>query len=226
MKTLPKQTNKILTPLQLKLLTDFFDQNLSKDYFLTGGTALAGFYLFHRKSVDLDLFTHIPLDPLALESTIAALAKENNGEHQILNASKNSFLSLVVKTANESVKVDFVSEVPVQFGKHELFGKVRVDSIENIAVNKITAVFGRSAPKDFVDLYFLLKRKKYDLYNLVEKAKKKDLGLSEFYLAGALSDIQNVTTLPEMLVPLTQEELEKFFLKLSEELFLKIRPSG
>src|SRR3989338_1192481 len=50
---------KILTPLQHKVLEIFFDvPDLKRHFHLTGGTALAAFYLQHRLSIDLDFFTH------------------------------------------------------------------------------------------------------------------------------------------------------------------------
>jgi predicted nucleotidyltransferase component of viral defense system len=48
---------KILTKLQLNFLKAFFKTHLKRDFFLTGGTALAEFYLEHRLSEDIDLFT-------------------------------------------------------------------------------------------------------------------------------------------------------------------------
>ncbi len=46
---------EILTPLQRDFLECFFEQ--TQDFFLIGGTALAAFYLSHRRSEDFDLFT-------------------------------------------------------------------------------------------------------------------------------------------------------------------------
>jgi hypothetical protein len=59
------------------------------------------------------------------------------------------------------------------------FGKVAVDSFEDIAVNKIRAILGRdpSEPKDFVDLYFILRRSAFTLEYLLERAKKKEAAL-------------------------------------------------
>ena len=48
---------KPLTKLQEESLQSFFSQPVGASYFLTGGTALSGFYFFHRESIDLDLFT-------------------------------------------------------------------------------------------------------------------------------------------------------------------------
>jgi hypothetical protein len=47
----------IITDLQREILTIFSEIHDSKMFYLTGGTALAEFYLGHRKSFDLDIFT-------------------------------------------------------------------------------------------------------------------------------------------------------------------------
>ena len=45
----------ILSPLQWEFLSCFFED--AAPFFLTGGSALSAFYLQHRYSEDLDLFT-------------------------------------------------------------------------------------------------------------------------------------------------------------------------
>jgi hypothetical protein len=47
----------VLTPFQKKVLEFFSSLKDSKHFFLSGGMALAEFYLGHRKSFDLDMFT-------------------------------------------------------------------------------------------------------------------------------------------------------------------------
>ena len=47
----------VLTPFQKKVLEFFAGLKDSQYFFLTGGMALAEFYLGHRKSFDLDMFT-------------------------------------------------------------------------------------------------------------------------------------------------------------------------
>ena len=56
----------ILTPLQQQFLQLFFGEPGSDPFYLTGGTALAGYYMGHRYSDDIDLFTHdqSALDPI------------------------------------------------------------------------------------------------------------------------------------------------------------------
>jgi predicted nucleotidyltransferase component of viral defense system len=47
----------IITDLQREILIIFSEIPDSKMFYLTGGTALAEFYLGHRRSFDLDIFT-------------------------------------------------------------------------------------------------------------------------------------------------------------------------
>src|SRR3990167_3026741 len=55
----PMTKPDILTPLQKTCLTTLFSDAWFRRYFyLTGGTALAAFYLYHRLSDDLDFFCH------------------------------------------------------------------------------------------------------------------------------------------------------------------------
>jgi hypothetical protein len=47
--------NNTLSSLQISVLKAFFARE--REFFLTGGAALAGFYLGHRVTDDLDFFT-------------------------------------------------------------------------------------------------------------------------------------------------------------------------
>src|SRR3989304_4621433 len=57
----------ILTKTQLRFLESASkDDFLKKSFYLTGGTALAGFYLHHRLSEDLDFFSEQEFDPQSI----------------------------------------------------------------------------------------------------------------------------------------------------------------
>jgi predicted nucleotidyltransferase component of viral defense system len=51
------KSNGIITDLQREILLIFSTIPDSDMFYLTGGTALTEFYLAHRKSFDLDIFT-------------------------------------------------------------------------------------------------------------------------------------------------------------------------
>jgi len=214
---------RVLTPKQQELLNAFFSRSAGRNFFLTGGTALAEFYLQHRFSEDIDLFT---LDDQAFSESVGELrnlAAELGCTFEERVATPTFHQVFFRPPSQLEIKVDLVRETGPQFGQHQDFEKVIVDSELNIAVNKITALFGRASNKDFVDLYFLLKRD-YDLAQLIELAKQKDPGLNEFYLSGMMRQIRKIDSLPRMIQPITPDELRAFFLPLAERIMLKTKP--
>ena len=216
---------QILTPIQEKFLKTFFVSPLGRNFFLTGGTALSQFYLKHRKSEDLDLFTvNQELQFDFVNAEVLKLAKSLN--FKIINqVSTGTYLQFIFSHDKEVLKVDLVKDVPVQFGKIKKVKGVFVDSIENIAVNKLLAIFGRTDPKDFVDLYFILHSyKQFKFEDLFDKAKRKDTGLNEFYLASMLAEVENLPDFPQMFKPLDRKRVRRFFLDLSRKFFKKIEP--
>ena len=64
----------------------------------------------------------------------------------------------------------------------------------------------------------------YDFDKLLEMAKQKDLGLTEFYLAGMLRQIHTVKDLPVMLKPVDLETLVSFYDELADRLLGRHRP--
>ena len=67
---------KILTERQIALLEEIGRQAfLSKNFYLSGGTALAGFYLFHRYSEDLDFFSENEVDPMQINIFFKSIQK-------------------------------------------------------------------------------------------------------------------------------------------------------
>ena len=213
-----------LTPLQASVLEGFFATAAGQQFYLTGGTALAAFHLHHRVSVDLDLFT---LDDLALREADILLPQ--------LAASMNCHLGAMRRTEHyrevflepetgDPLKIDIVRDFGPQYGEHIRLGQVIVDSIENIGANKLTAILGRTEPKDFVDLYFIL-RAGYSFDDLLAKAQTKDLGLHPFYLAGSLRQVRNFRRLPTTTPPLTLSELQYDMLVLADRLLDQEQPN-
>lgn len=81
----------------------------------------------------------------------------------------------------------------------------------------LSALYERSEPKDFTDLYFIHKNL-FPFETLWEKAKQKYSSLDTYGLAIALTRIRDIQKLPRMIEPLTIDELREFFLKKSREI--------
>lgn len=214
----------ILTAGQKKFLDLFFSSFPEQKFFLTGGTALAQYYLKHRLSEDLDLFTtDQSVDFATVSAQMNKIINQLNYkiEHQV---STPSFLQFILKGKEDLLKIDIVKDIPVHFGSTKKVGHINVDSLENIAIGKLLAIFGRTAPKDFIDIYFLLKQKRVKFKKIFELSKKKDLGLNEFYLAEMFYQVTQIKDFPKTLKPYSKKELVKFFMDLSDKLYKKIKP--
>ncbi len=212
----------ILTPLQERTLQAFFGvPECRQHFYLTGGTALAAFYLEHRISDDLDLFTHaVELDSI---------------ERVIEDAWKGAGLTVKRERASttfrryridDELQVDVVRDVDFRIGAPELRGEFMVDHPKNIAVNKVTAIYGRLEPKDYVDLYFLHGYLNFKILELLEWGRQKDGGLENFQWAKIIAAMDAITVLPTLLKPVSLSELKTFFHSLREQILDALRPSN
>ncbi len=203
----------------------FFSTPFSKPFFLTGGTALSAFYLAHRESQDLDFFSIQPFDTFVLKTTWQEIAELTHAKMTIQQRSQTyTELYLVSKQEGWTQKIDIIREQPKHFGAIQTIENVRVDSLINIATNKILAVFGRLEPKDYIDLYAICTQTEFTFDKIFSLAKQKDTGLSEFYFANTIINAGQLETLPKMKMPFNKAEFVKFYKKLSERLFLKVKP--
>ena len=128
---------------------------------LVGGTSLA-LQIGHRKSIDLDLFGN-------------ELSEVNDMHTALMTVSSNVQLVSSSRTMRffvvDGVKVDFVC-YPYQWINPAVNeADVRLASIDDIAAMKLSAITNRGTKKDFIDLYFLLKR--YTINDLLSLYRAK-----------------------------------------------------
>jgi predicted nucleotidyltransferase component of viral defense system len=213
----------ILTPLQRNLLAAIGRSALRDDFFLTGGTALAVFYLQHRYSLDLDFFTANPAAlvqvPVVMQGIAASL-----GAEVTFTRTLGSFLECFVHVpGGERLELDFVQDSPYRLEPtryHAELG-IQIDNPIDIACNKLSALFDRAEPKDFVDVYFVT-REMMPFEQLVALTRKKHVGLDDYWLAVALARVEQVALLPQMIKPVSIPELKAFFLEHAKELIDRI----
>lgn len=58
------------------------------------------------------------------------------------------------------------------------------------------------------------------------KTKRKDAGLHEFYFGNIITAVESFKQFPQTVKPFDENKMKKYFLKLSEELLLRIKPKG
>ncbi|MBU2578974.1 nucleotidyl transferase AbiEii/AbiGii toxin family protein [Patescibacteria group bacterium] len=204
----------ILTDVQKKALNVVFDEPKLNDFYLTGGTALSVYYFQHRISDDLDFFTANEPDKQFLHIFAERLktivgANSYRFEHPY---DRNIFLFSI---ADSELKIEFTYYPFQQLEAPVIYEGVRVDSLRDIAANKIMALIDRFDPKDFVDLFFILKQKtlKEILYDM---EKKFDFTIEALTLGSEFAKAQRIEALPKMIKSLTVEELKIFFAELAK----------
>jgi predicted nucleotidyltransferase component of viral defense system len=209
-----------LTDTQRRVLETFFSSDpISAHFYLSGGTALAGFYLHHRLSDDIDLFTRdgAQLTPAraVVQASLVACGLEISGRRET-----DEMLEYKVQgdphPTHPLVKVDVVRDTEPAFAPAQVHGVIRVDALLSIAVNKVATIFSRGwEVKDYVDLYFILKTKPFDLDTLLPMAAQKDLGFDELQFAANLSRVSTLQGLVPylqhyMVQPLEADDLIRF----------------
>lgn len=178
--------NNTLNDLQKEFLEKFFKHE--SRFFLTGGAALVGYYLGHRETKDLDLFT---LDDEIEHgfTLVKEVAREMGAEIESLQTSPD-FRRLLVRRGLEAIVVDLVHEFVYQLDTEKrVINGVRVDSPEEILANKLCALLSRSEVRDLVDVREL-ESAGYKVETAIEAAAKKDSGFTPAQLAWVLSQIR------------------------------------
>jgi len=166
----------------------------AKSFALTGGTALELYYLNHRFSVDLDFFS--PKYSAKEIEIIAGSFREHCGakvkmENEFIAPSraKVRFYSAALKGLESPIKIDFAEDVIFEKPDIEKFKDVRVYSVENIYLQKITTITGTRMQTDETGREFMKGRREardaFDVYLLSKKIKPLHV-----FLEGLSSHIQ------------------------------------
>lgn len=174
-----------LSPLQRDLLEAFFLHE--SRFHLTGGAALAGYYLGHRETADLDLFTSIGVIEEG-EAALRAAARDVGASVEHVQTAPE-FRRRLVRRARESVIVDLVVDTTPQGPQPKRhFGDVRVDPPQEILANKLCTLLSRAELRDLVDV-LALERAGFRAEDALPLANCKDGGLTPAQLAWVLSQV-------------------------------------
>jgi len=160
-----------ITSLQKKVLDLFSKFPLKNKFYWTGGTLLSFFYLHHRQSKDLDFFSDKPFDYNQIIGFIRNLKKQlklKEIEEKKIFDRWEFFLH-----DKEELRMEFVFYDHPKIKSRKKWQGIFIDSLEDIAANKVIALFDRNDPKDLVDLYFLLVKNKFKVKTLLRLVEKK-----------------------------------------------------
>ncbi len=152
--TLPAKTKKLIKKIQKE------NPKFLQEFYLSGGTALS-LQLGHRESIDLDFFNQNDFDPKQYQPKL-----ENFGKLKDLQLDKNTLNAFL-----KGVQIKFLG-YPYPLLKSTINWKgIKISSVLDIACTKLQTIGMRGNKKDFVDIYFILK--KYPLKKLFKMLDKK-----------------------------------------------------
>ena len=171
--------------------------------YLAGGTAVY-FYLNHRISVDLDFFT-----------------PKNFNAEIFISSVKTCFNDVYVELMEKNTIILYLSKEKIKFSlflfPYKLLVKTQsfalpndiicpMASLEDIEAMKAVAVAQRGSVKDFIDLYFILKKTDHFFNDILKAVEKKyevkggyeyQLRTSLVYFDDAEKDVENIIMVRE-----------------------------
>lgn len=175
-----------------------------RTFYLAGGTALA-LALGHRRSRDFDFFR--PKD--FLPQDLLTVLRET-GDLSVLQEAAGT-----LTVTSRGVPISFFRyNYPLLRPLRESPWGLLLADPDDIAAMKLAALAGRGARKDFVDLYFYT-REVAPLEQAFARFREKYRGVSvdPYHLLRSLTFFEDAEAeaMPDLLVPVTWEEIRTFF---------------
>ena len=211
----------ILTKEQKIILDGLKESNfIRSNFYFTGGTALSEFYLQHRYSADIDLFSENKFDHQLILSLMNDLKRKYCLQFQS-ESIEFVYMFYLQFQSGVQVKVDFNNYPYKRLKKSNLINGIYVDSLLDIAVNKLLTITQRSDIKDFVDFYYL--EPKFGVWDLIEGVRVKfQMELEPWLLPTDFLKIEDFPALPKMIKPLKLSDLKTYFRARAKELGAKV----
>ncbi|QQG44651.1 MAG: nucleotidyl transferase AbiEii/AbiGii toxin family protein [Candidatus Roizmanbacteria bacterium] len=184
-----------------------------KKGYLAGGTALA-LQIGHRISVDLDFFTQEEFNVTELSEKFSSLSE--------FSQDGTSKWTIWGKVGQTKFSI-FYYKYPL-LEKTLPFEGIQLASLSDIVAMKIHAIEDRGTRRDFVDIYFLLK--KYTFEEMISFYQKKYSVLEDhlYSILRALDyfeDAEQESQMPKMILEVNWEEVKECFRKETYRLIKK-----
>lgn len=179
----------MLDPLQERVARRALSMPGAESLALAGGGAMLAHRLVERPTQDVDMFTpEADVTDLA-DGLVAALSSD--GLAVVVEAHTATYVRLTVtELSGRACKVEVARDARIRPSVLLEIGAVL--HVEEIAADKMLALFGRAAARDFVDVAAL--RRRFSAERLLDLAAEKDPGFDRRYFAEAL---RSVTRLEE-----------------------------
>lgn len=215
----------ILNSFQKQTLYIFGKSFLHDKFYLSGGTALAEFYLQHRLSEDLDFFTQGELDLEELKKFIHLVARKNEiSTVEFQHGFGLYTFFLLDKNKKFKHKIDFGQYPFEPIEELKKIGGILVESMYDIAVNKAHTIAFHPRLRDFIDLYCILQKKKNWTFSEVlnKSFAKFEMKVDALQLGENLLQVETLKDMPVMVKKIDMDKMKIFFLSEAKKLDKKI----
>jgi len=200
---------------------DFFtsQKSLVTQFYLTGGTCLTEYYLHHRYSEDLDFFSE---DEFVVQdvTTLLLHSKRLLGSPVIeYQQSFNRNVYQLIYGKNDILKIEF-TYYPFQRIEKIIKEPFQIDSLIDIAVNKLFTIYQNPRGRDYYDLYFIFqKEKSLTMKKVLSLTRTKfDFPIDLLQLGSHLMLAQKLLDDPILIKNTKRNKIELFFLNEAKHL--------
>lgn len=195
------------------------EKTITQNFYLGGGTALAEFYLGHRLSEDLDFFSENEFEPQSISVFLKKIQKKAGIVKVEYTQSFNRSL-FFLDLEKEKIKTEFTYFPFPRIEKKNKIGELFIDSLIDIAVNKVFTIYQKPRSRDFIDLYFILKKEQsWSLDDLVKKAQIKfENHIDPIQLGAQYMKAIELKDFPNMIIKIEESVWQGFFIEQAKKL--------
>ncbi len=204
----------ILSENQVKVLEIISQsKDVCQNFYLTGGTALAEFYLRHRLSEDLDFFSENEVDPRVIFYFLKTVKEKAGFEKIDAQQSFNRNLFFLY-FPDETIKTEFTYFPFPRIEDGSSKSNLKIDSLLDIAVNKVFTIYQKPRARDYIDLYFIIQKMGWEMDSLLKKARIKfDWHIDLLQWGSQLLRADQVKDYPKMIKEINPQEWQDFFIE-------------
>ena len=155
-------------------------------FVLAGGYAVQAHGFLERLSDDVDLFTNIA-DPVAFAEAVDTVAAAYRAADLTVEVEKSGEVFArfaIADTQGHTAKVELGCDWRARPPAVLDIGPVLHP--DDAVANKVTTLFGRAAPRDYLDVNAALASGRYSAERLLQLASEHDAGFDRNYFAQAL----------------------------------------
>ena len=204
-------SSQVITASMVKICQTLAKQGFAEDYYLSGGTALA-LQIEHRQSNDLDFFTAKNVDAEGLVAWLSHHYSVKDFEVVFRKDEQVDLKILGIKTSFIYYPFAIINSLIDGVNVNSMFSGLKISPVREIALMKAYVLGRRTSFRDYIDMYYLLKKPYTSIGEIIKECSKKyiiegEKVFSEKLFLQQLAYTEDITDKQEALSLLSEESL-------------------